>query len=41
MDFIENFFHVAPDAGDGSYEILLTVLLGFLILAGALAFMLG
>jgi hypothetical protein len=41
MDFIEKFFHVAPDACDGSYEILLTVLLGFLILAGALAFMLG
>jgi hypothetical protein len=36
MDFVEKLFHVSPDAGNGSYEILLTVLLGFLILAGAL-----
>jgi hypothetical protein len=36
MDFVEKLFHVSPDAGNGSYEILLTVLLGFLILAGVL-----
>lgn len=36
MDFVERLFHVSPDAGNGSYETLLIVLLGLLMLAGAL-----
>jgi hypothetical protein len=33
MDFIERFFGISPDGGDGSLEILLLVLLVLIITA--------
>jgi len=36
MDFVEKVLHVSPDGGDGAYEVLIVVLVGSLIFAGAL-----
>jgi len=36
MNFIENYFGISPDGGDGSLEIMLLVLLFLIILAIAL-----
>jgi len=35
MDFVEKVFHVSPDGGDGAYEVLIVLLVGSLIFAGA------
>jgi len=37
MDFIERLFHLCPDQGSGSYEVLLVALAGGLVLAVGLA----
>jgi hypothetical protein len=36
MDFVEKLFHVSPDGGNGAYEALIVVLIGFLALGGVL-----
>ena len=33
MDFIERWFGISPDGGDGSLEILFIVLVGMIIVA--------
>jgi hypothetical protein len=35
MDFVEKVLHVSPGGGDGAYEVLIVVLVGSLIFAGA------
>jgi hypothetical protein len=37
VDFIEKILHISPDQGNGSYEVLLVALAGFLILAAVVA----
>jgi hypothetical protein len=41
LDFIERYFHVAPDNGDGAIEGLLVILLIILIVAIALRLMIA
>lgn len=38
MDWIERWFDLSPDGGDGTFELLLTLLAVTAVLAGVLAF---